>query len=352
MDLTKEQAIKFVRLSFKGNAVFISENVDVDPFLQSMNGEALKQYLQALENLFVGSGNKELARVKFQVAKQAQDESIAMWVSRLRTLHKTAYPNDSNIDTNELIKDRFIGGLKHIEQRRYVLTARELQDDLTKLTQHASKYDAIQVSLKPNISTEGFLTTDKKDQVNALQENTYGRRTFNQNGPFRARPNPRYQNNFGQYRNRYSTIYRNGQSDQKYPNNYQNNNFTRRENNFTPRRGYFQRNRYAGNDQNGERSSGYRSNNVRGRSSGYRSYNGNQGNKPTQGYGRKQSNENFQNPKIYSNRGTANNGRTYPNNFNRNSAGRGRQQHNSFGIIQDTYEYERNEEEQQGPQET
>ena len=104
-----------------------------------MNGSALKEYLQALQNLFVGSGNKELARVKFQVGKQSQDESIAMWVSRLRTLYKTAYPTEETFETNELIKDRFIGGLKCIEQRRYVLTERDLQDDLTKLTQHGSK---------------------------------------------------------------------------------------------------------------------------------------------------------------------------------------------------------------------
>ena len=37
LDLTKEQSTKFVRLSFKGNAVFISENLDINPFLQSMN---------------------------------------------------------------------------------------------------------------------------------------------------------------------------------------------------------------------------------------------------------------------------------------------------------------------------
>jgi uncharacterized membrane protein len=59
-----------------------------------------------------------------------------------------------------------------------VLTARDLQDDLTKLTQHASKYVAIQVSLKPNISTEGFLTSVKKDQVNVLQNDSFGRRNL------------------------------------------------------------------------------------------------------------------------------------------------------------------------------
>lgn len=160
-----------------------------------MNGETLKQYLQALENLFVGSGNKELARVKFQVSIQAQDESIAMWVSRLRTLYKTAYPTEEGFETNEQIKDRFIHGMRHLEQRRYVLTARDLQDDLTKLTQHASKFDAIQVSLKPDISTEGFLTTEKKAQVNVLQNTSFGRRNFNQVGLPRTGLNPSYSRN-------------------------------------------------------------------------------------------------------------------------------------------------------------
>ena len=356
LDLTKEQSIKFVRLSFKGNAVFISENVDINPFLQSMNGEALKQYLQALENLFVGSGNKELARVKFQVSEQAQDESVAMWVSRLRTLYKTAYPNEENFDTNELIKDRFIAGLKSIEQRRYVLTARDLQDDLTKLTQHASKYDAIQVSLKPNITTDGFLTTEKKTQVNVLQSNSFGKRTFNQSGPSMAGPNPRYsrnryQNNFGQNRNGYSNIFRNGRNNQRYSSNYQRNNFTPRENTFAPRMGYFQRNRYTDNEQNDRgRPSWYRPENNRGRSNDYRLENKNQGDKPTQNYGAKPRNGSFQTPRIYSNRGAMNKGRHYQNNSNRNVSGRGRQ-HNSFGIIQDTYEPGTIEEEEQESQE-
>ena len=161
LDLTKEQAIKFIRLSFTGNAVFISENIKTEPYLQEMNVSALKEYLQSLENLFVGSANKELARAKFQLSKQTHDESIAVWVSRLRTLYRIAFPTEVNFENNEIIKDRFIQGLHSIEQRRYILTARELTDNLTTLTQHASKYDAIQVSLKPDISSEGFLTTEK-----------------------------------------------------------------------------------------------------------------------------------------------------------------------------------------------
>ena len=120
------------------------------------------EYLHALENLFVGSGNKELVRVKFTIAKQSHGETVAMWVSRIRTLYKTAFPTEETFENNEIIKDRFIHGLQNIEQRRYVLTARELQDDLTKLTQYASKYEAIQVSLKPDVSSEGFLTTEKR----------------------------------------------------------------------------------------------------------------------------------------------------------------------------------------------
>ena len=72
------------------------------------------------------------------------------------------YKGIIKFENNEIIKDRFIQGLHSIEQRRYILTARELTDNLTTLTQHASKYDAIQVSLKPDISSEGFLTTEKK----------------------------------------------------------------------------------------------------------------------------------------------------------------------------------------------
>ena len=203
LDMTKEQSIKFIRLSMVSNAVFISENVKTEPFLQSMNGEALKEYLHALENLFVGSGNKELARVKFTIAKQSHGETVAMWVSRIRTLYKTAFPTEETFENNEIIKDRFIHGLQNIEQRRYVLTARELQDDLTKLTQYASKYEAIQVSLKPDVSSEGFLTTEKKDQINAIQDNRYGRGRFTKKYPGNKFNKNGYQNNFTGYRNRY-----------------------------------------------------------------------------------------------------------------------------------------------------
>ena len=87
-----------------------------------------------------------------------------MWVSRIRTLYKTAFPTEETFENNEIIKDRFIRGLQRIEQVSYVLTARELQDDLTKLTQYASKYEAIQVSFKLDISSEAFLTTEERTQ--------------------------------------------------------------------------------------------------------------------------------------------------------------------------------------------
>ena len=110
-----------------------------------------------------------------------------------------------------------------------------------------------------------------------------------------TRLNPRYsgnnyQNNFGQYRN--------GQNDQNYPSNYQRNNFNPRGNTFTPRRGYFQRNRYAGNEQDRGRSNGYQPENDRGRFNWYRPENESQGYKPTQNYGAKLSNGSYQKPRI------------------------------------------------------
>ena len=164
-----------------------------------------------------------------------------MWVSRLRNLYKTAYRSEETLETNELIKNRFIQGLGSIEQRRYVLTARDLQDDLTKLTQHASKYDAIQVSLKPDISAGGFLITEKKSQVNVLRNNFYGGNDFNQSRPSMTGPNLRYsrngyKNNFDQYRNGYNNSFGNRGNGRRYFNNYQ-------RNKFSQRGGYFQRNR-------------------------------------------------------------------------------------------------------------
>ena len=64
MNLNKDQSIKFIRLSFSGNAVFISKNIKTEPYLQEMFGSALKEYLQALENLFVGKRQQGIGESK------------------------------------------------------------------------------------------------------------------------------------------------------------------------------------------------------------------------------------------------------------------------------------------------
>ena len=118
LDMNKENSIKLIKLSMTNKAVFMCENVDVDLFLNSMNGEAVEQYLEALERLFIGTASKELSRSKFNSAKQETNESTTLWLTRLKVIFKTAFPTVSQIEQHEILKDRFLSGLLNSKQKK------------------------------------------------------------------------------------------------------------------------------------------------------------------------------------------------------------------------------------------
>ena len=62
LSLNKIEAIKAIKMSFAGPAVFIAENIDAEELINQMNGNdnGYEGYLKALENLFVGKAESEL----------------------------------------------------------------------------------------------------------------------------------------------------------------------------------------------------------------------------------------------------------------------------------------------------
>ena len=70
--LNKIEAIKAIKMSFAGPAVFIAENIDAKELINLMNSNenGYKGYLKALDNLFVGKAKSGLSRTKFSSAIQ------------------------------------------------------------------------------------------------------------------------------------------------------------------------------------------------------------------------------------------------------------------------------------------
>ena len=56
LSLTRVEAIKVIKMSFSRPAIFIAENINTEDHTNRMNGDgySYENYLQALENLFVG----------------------------------------------------------------------------------------------------------------------------------------------------------------------------------------------------------------------------------------------------------------------------------------------------------
>ena len=61
LTLIKIEAIKTIKMSFAGPAVFIAENIDAEELINQINGDdnGYKGYLKAVENLFVGKAKSE-----------------------------------------------------------------------------------------------------------------------------------------------------------------------------------------------------------------------------------------------------------------------------------------------------
>ena len=127
LGLTKIEAVKIIKMSFTGKALFIAENIDAEDLINQMNGDKndYEGYLTALGNLFVGKAVADLSRSKFSNATQEREETIPLYASRILSLFKTAFPNEQNPSINILVKDKFINGLKDTTQKRFILERKD-----------------------------------------------------------------------------------------------------------------------------------------------------------------------------------------------------------------------------------
>ena len=174
-NLTKEEAIKVIKMSFSDNSIHMIENIDVQPFLAEMNGSAVEQYLAALEGLFISQSGQEMSRVKFNISKQDVGESLTMWATRLKCLHRIAFPDELAIDSNLNVKDRFITGMNDVNQKKYVLEQRRPEDDLNKLLQLGLKHEAVKLMIQPQVETTGYNMLkenkpEQTEQVNMIKQ--------------------------------------------------------------------------------------------------------------------------------------------------------------------------------------
>merc|ERR1712240_737703 len=118
LSLSKIEAIKAIKMSFAGPAVFIAENIDAEELINQMNGydNGYEGYLKSVENVFVGKAESELSRTKFSSAVQERGESIPLFASKLSALFNTAFPNKSHSNESILVIDKFFNGLRDEEQ--------------------------------------------------------------------------------------------------------------------------------------------------------------------------------------------------------------------------------------------
>ena len=88
-----------------------------------MNGDNTghEGHLTALENLLVGKAESECSRTKFSSAIREINKSLPLFASKLNSLFNTAFRHESDLNTNILVIDKSVNGLKDDYQNKFVL---------------------------------------------------------------------------------------------------------------------------------------------------------------------------------------------------------------------------------------
>ena len=91
-----------------------------------------------------------MARIKFNQAVQFPDEVLTIWNARRKTLFRLGYPDQSYDMENHInLKDRFINRLSNIDQKKYILEQRKLDDNLNHLMHLGLKFASVQLVVNP-----------------------------------------------------------------------------------------------------------------------------------------------------------------------------------------------------------
>ena len=193
LNLSKVESIKLIKLALAGPAIYVSDNIDQDIYINDMNGDGgMDGYLLALENLFVGRAASDISRTKFAMAFQLKNETVPLYASRIVALFNNAFPEEENPNKHLLVLDKFISGLNDEAQKKFVLQQKGKDDHLSKIMDIALKYESVNTILNKKSNTMNnasfasnhATTTNNINYINYRRPsnaNSFHRRPFRQN---------------------------------------------------------------------------------------------------------------------------------------------------------------------------
>ena len=182
-ELEQADAIKMIKLSFGADALQLSDNINVDRYLQNnMSENPIKDYLDEIETLFIETFHgKEMTRIKFFKAKQNDEEPITLWATRLKNLFKLAHPDAKDFENDYRITDRFIDGLNSQAMKKFVLEQKENEDSLSKLLKYCLKHESVKIrcgtdtKIDEKITKTAKGTNETTEHINTIQYQSNGK---------------------------------------------------------------------------------------------------------------------------------------------------------------------------------
>ena len=159
----------------------------------------------------------ELLRSKFSSVIPERNEYIPVFASELNSLFNIAFPNEMDPNSEILVIDTFVNGLRDHYQKKILPRQKENDDSLEKLINLAIKYEALNSILRSKKLSFNF---GNNNNTNAIIRN-YGKMFyFNPRYPFNSRrylPYPRFSIPINS--NLRPFIFRNNKSNNVRPNN-------------------------------------------------------------------------------------------------------------------------------------
>jgi len=128
---------------------------------------------EALARRFGHMDEPERAMRLFDVAKQAEHESLALFEQNLRTLYREAWPGSDmkSKDADSVLQRRFVGGILDAGLQQYLrLHARadDFSTTVTKARQYVEAQNLAKVTKKPAIRMASSVEMDQQDQIQPI----------------------------------------------------------------------------------------------------------------------------------------------------------------------------------------
>ena len=149
-------------------------------------------YLTALANIFVGKAESELSRTKFSSAIQERNASLPLFTGELNSLFNTAIPNETEPNTNILVIDKFVSGLRDEVQENFALQQKEKDDSLEKLIDLPLKYEAVNSIMRPKQPSLNFGNNNNINTINRNRGKMFNSKPIYTFNPRRYMPHARF----------------------------------------------------------------------------------------------------------------------------------------------------------------